>query len=186
MAKRKVLYVTYDHPAVHPGGAQQHALELYEAMRASDEFEPMLLAYYQSGTRNTLTARGAAPFGRVTVDDPNQYFLFARRSIADALHFTSSNKDIPNHFFRDFLLAHKPDIIHFQCVLFLGHELFRAAKTTLPEAPIVHTLHEYMAICPTWTMVTTSDQLCSESSPRRCHACFPDRPAQYFAQRILY
>src|SRR5436190_15052702 len=93
MAKRKVLYVTYDHPAVHPGGAQQHALELYEAMRASDEFEPMLLAYYQSGTRNTLTARGAAPFGRVTVDDPNQYFLFARRSIADALHFTSSNKD---------------------------------------------------------------------------------------------
>jgi hypothetical protein len=37
MPKRKVLYVSHNHPAVRPGGAEAYALELYEAMRASDE-----------------------------------------------------------------------------------------------------------------------------------------------------
>ena len=30
--KRKVLYLSHNHPAVRPGGAEQYALELYEAM----------------------------------------------------------------------------------------------------------------------------------------------------------
>ena len=41
----KVLYVSHNHPAVRPGGAEQYALELYEALRAADDFEPFFLAW---------------------------------------------------------------------------------------------------------------------------------------------
>ena len=44
MTKRKVLYVCHGHPRIRPGGAEAYALELYEAMRDSPRFEPLLLA----------------------------------------------------------------------------------------------------------------------------------------------
>ena len=44
MSKRRVLYVLHNHPTVHPGGAEAYALELYEAMRSSEQFEPLLVA----------------------------------------------------------------------------------------------------------------------------------------------
>jgi len=39
-----VLYVVHNHPAVMPGGAETYALELYEAMRDSGRYDPLLLA----------------------------------------------------------------------------------------------------------------------------------------------
>ena len=35
--KTKVLYVLHNHPTLHPGGAEAYALELYEALRESEE-----------------------------------------------------------------------------------------------------------------------------------------------------
>jgi glycosyltransferase involved in cell wall biosynthesis len=186
MTRLKVLFVTYDHPSVQAGGAQQHALELYEAMRTTPENDPYLLSYYQLGIRRLPRGEMAVPFGRVNSDDPHQYFLFGKPPVLHHIHYTSHSKGLFIHHFRDFLLEHRPDIIHFQCLLFLGHELFRVTRNVLPNVPIIHTLHDYMAMCQTWTMLTTSGNLCNESSPSRCHRCYPQQSLNYFARRKRY
>ena len=50
-------------------------------------------------------------------------------------------------FFRDFLLAQRPDIVHVQHTIFLGYDVLRVIRNTLPDVPIVYTLHEYLPIC---------------------------------------
>ena len=74
MAKTRVLYVLHNHPTLFPGGAEQYALELFEALRGSDEIEPLLLARI---TRTHMPQGNLrlTPFS--TVDgEPDQYFLF--------------------------------------------------------------------------------------------------------------
>jgi glycosyltransferase involved in cell wall biosynthesis len=48
-------------------------------------------------------------------------------------------------------------------------------KNACPDAKIVMTLHEYIAICRNnGQMIKTDGQLCYRYSPRDCHLCFPD------------
>ena len=89
-------------------------------------------------------------------------------------------------FFRDFLLAQQPDIVHFQHTIFLGYDILRVTRNTLPDVPIVYTLHEYLPICHRdGQMVRTQPRgdLCQEESPRRCHECFPEISPQTFYMR---
>jgi hypothetical protein len=67
----RVLYIAHSHPSQEPGGAQQYALELYEALRASEEFEPVLLARAVS---KEIPPHLGTPI-RLVNRDPNQYFI---------------------------------------------------------------------------------------------------------------
>ena len=40
-------------------------------------------------------------------------------------------------FFRDFLLGQRPDVIHFQHTRFLGYDMLRVARNTLPDVPLL-------------------------------------------------
>src|SRR6266542_6539038 len=51
MSKTKVLYVMHNHPTLFPGGAEVYALELFEALRGSDEIEPLLMARISRASR---------------------------------------------------------------------------------------------------------------------------------------
>ena len=98
---------------------------------------------------------------------------------------TSRDKSLYTSHYRDFLLAHRPDVVHFQHTLLLGYDMVRATKNVLPDAPIFFTLHEFGAICHrSGQMVRTgTDELCLEESPRRCHECFPEVTPQMFFLR---
>jgi glycosyltransferase involved in cell wall biosynthesis len=184
MTKRKVLYVCHGHPRIRPGGAEAYALELYEAMRDSPRFEPLLLARtgkphsnvgrYHEGT--LLTGVG---------DDPNQYFFHSEYSDFDWFLGTTRNKEVVTRYFSDFLAAYRPEVLHFQHTLFIGYEAIRAARNLLPESAIVYTLHEFLPICHRQGQMLRvgSEEPCSEESPRRCHECFPDIPPQEFFLR---
>jgi glycosyltransferase involved in cell wall biosynthesis len=183
MSKKKVLYVVHTHPAIRPGGAEGYALQLYDAMRSSDEFEPIVLA--RSGSPQTTTYDH--PNSPVTMvgDDPNQFLFETDGSDYEWFFGTSSNKVPLTRYYRDFLLAHRPDVVHFQHTLHLGLDMIRVTRNVLPNAAILHTLHEYLAICyRDGQMVRTDeDQLCLEESPRRCHQCFPAIPTRDFFLR---
>src|SRR5918999_217024 len=184
MPKRKVLYVCHNHPSVRPGGAEAYALELYEAMRASDEFEPIFVA--RSGPPVSTVSRPHEGTLFTTInEDPNQYLFYTDVSDFNWLFMTSPHKDVYVKYFREFLVAYQPDIVHFQHTLFLGYDLIRETRNTLPDTPIVYTLHEYVPICHrNGQMVRTkSQELCHESSPRRCHECFPEISQQAFFMR---
>lgn len=188
MAERpKLLFVCHNHPTLRPGGAEGYALDLYEAIRDNGEFEALLLA--RAGPP-VSPAPGEDPVAppRGINGDPNQYLFNVDLSNYDWLRGRPASKDVFIGFFHDFLLEHRPDVIHFQHTLFIGYEAVRVARSTLPDAAIVYTFHEYLPICHRdGQMVRTlNNELCSESSPRRCNECFPEISPQTFFMRKRY
>jgi len=185
MARRKVLYVSHNHPAVRPGGAETYALELHEAMRARDRYESIFLAKAGPPIASTRRPHEGTLLSAVSSSDPNQYFFHTDCTDYDWFLGTSPNKDQLVKFYDEFLRAIQPDVVHFQHTLFFGYDILRQTRNTLPRAPIVHTLHEYLPICHRQgQMLRTSDEeRCAEESPRRCHECFPQYTPQAFFMR---
>jgi glycosyltransferase involved in cell wall biosynthesis len=183
-APLKVLYVSHNHPTLHPGGAEAYALELYEAMRDEPGVEALLLARIGSNVARQRVAHPGTPFSSVN-DDPNQYFVFTETEHFDFLNLTSRDKSLYSRHLTDFLLAHRPDVVHLQHTHFIGLDLLGQIRRVLPEARIVYTLHEFLPICHRdGQMVRTfSSELCPEASPRRCHECFPALSEQAFFLR---
>jgi glycosyltransferase involved in cell wall biosynthesis len=183
MSKRKVLYVVHNHPSVRPGGAEAYALELYEGMRESGSYEPIFVAKGGPPISEMRAPHAGTRLARVNTD-PNQYFFHTEGFDYDWLNGTSRNKDIYVRHWADFLAACRPDIVHFQHTLFFGYDILRQTRNSLPDAPIVYTLHEYLPICHReGQMLRTNNELCSEESPRRCHECFPNVSPQDFFLR---
>jgi glycosyltransferase involved in cell wall biosynthesis len=180
----KVLYVAHNHPTLHPGGAEAYALELYEGMRETPGVEPVLLARIGSNVARQRVAHPGTPFSSVN-DDPNQYFVFTETEHFDFFTLTSRDKSLYSQHLTNFLLAQQPDVVHLQHTHFIGVDLLSQIRRVLPEARIVYTLHEFLPICHRdGQMVRSfSSELCSESSPRRCHECFPQISEQSFFLR---
>ena len=163
-----------------------YALELYEAMQTLGEFEAIFLARIGSDVLTQRRPHPGTPFSSVD-GDPNQYFFFTETAQFDSFYMTLRDKDAYTIHFNEFLLAHQPDVVHFQHTHYLGFDLIRQTKNTLPNAIIVYTLHEYMPICHHHGyMIRTPSQkqeLCHRASPRRCHECFPEISPQAFFMR---
>jgi glycosyltransferase involved in cell wall biosynthesis len=181
----KVLYVSHNHPTLHPGGAEAYALELYEAMRERPGVEPLLLARIGSNVAHQRSGHPGTPFSTVSGDDPNQYFVFTETEHFDFFNLTSRDKELYSRHLTDFLLAHRPDVVHLQHTHFIGLDLLGQIRRVLPHAAIVYTLHEFLPICHRdGQMVRTmNNELCDEASPRRCHECFPQQSEQAFFLR---
>src|SRR6478609_9422424 len=180
----KVLYVSHNHPTLHPGGAEAYALELYEGMRETPGVEPVLLARIGSNVARRRVAHPGTPFSSVN-DDPIQYFVFTETEHFDFFTLTSRDKSLYSQHLTNFLLAQQPDVVHLQHTHFIGVDLLSQIRRVLPEAKIVYTLHEFLPICHRdGQMVRSfSSELCGESSPRRCHECFPQISEQSFFLR---
>ncbi len=182
--KKKVLYVVHNHPAFSPGGAEIYALDVYEQMKSSQDFEPVLLA--RTGPQNGL--RGWPHPGLRLArfnSDPNQYLIYSDPTEFDWFYGVSRTKDLVVRHYREFLLAIQPDVVHFQHTAGLGYDLIRETRNTLPNAAIVYTLHEYLPIClHDGQMVRRrSLELCRGESPAACRQCYPDTPASSFFLR---
>jgi glycosyltransferase involved in cell wall biosynthesis len=180
----KILYVSHNHPEIRPGGAEGYALDVYEGVRDAGEFEPVLLS--RSGPPISIGTRyhEGRPITLVN-DDPHQYFFYTDMSEWDWVFGRSPRKSALTRFFREFLLEQKPDLVHFQHTMYMGYDILRVTRNTLPDVPIVYTLHEYLPICHhNGQLVRTTDgSLCDHDSPRRCHECFPRISQQTFFMR---
>jgi glycosyltransferase involved in cell wall biosynthesis len=182
--KSKVLYVLHNHPALVHGGSEAYTMNVYEAIRQSGEFEPMLVA---RATRAAAPQPGrdlAARFAQYG-DDPNQFLMFVEEDEYDKLFMRSRSKSILTRDFDYFLRTHRPDVVHIQQTLFIGSDLISAVRRALPEAAIACTLHEYLPICNHYGQLlrTNGRELCLEASPRRCNECFPEITPQTFFLR---
>jgi glycosyltransferase involved in cell wall biosynthesis len=179
-----VLYICHNHPAVRPGGAEAYALELHHSMRDSDAFIPIFLA--KNGPPLSQVARPHLGTLVSLVDgSPDEYFLYTDGYDYDWTFGTSPYKELYTRHLRAFLQAVEPDVVHVQHTMFFGYDLLREIRNSVPAAPIVYTLHEFMPICHRQGQMvrTTTEEPCSEASPRRCHECFPDISPQTFFMR---
>jgi glycosyltransferase involved in cell wall biosynthesis len=187
LRKHKLLLISSNHLAITPGGLESYTMELYEAFRRSDEFEPMFLARTGQPFTDSSPYHGWSPLAMVN-KDPNQYLFYTDAFGAqwDTLFGRWKDKQVLTRFFRDFLLTVQPDIVNFQHLSRLGYDAIRVTRDTLPDVPIVYTIHEYLPICHRdGQMVRTmNNELCSRESPRRCHECFPEiSPQQFFMRK---
>jgi glycosyltransferase involved in cell wall biosynthesis len=185
MSPRTVLYVSHNHPVIRPGGAEAYAFELHEAIRDETDWESMFLA--RTGPPFSTSSRYHEGTLLTGVDDrdPGQYFFYTELNDFDWLLNSTREKSTITTHFREFLLAQRPDVVHFQHTLFIGLEAIREARNTLPDAAIVYTLHEFLPICHRHGQMlrATDEEPCLEESPRRCHECFPEVPPQEFFMR---
>lgn len=184
MSDLRVLFVAHNHPTLHPGGAEAYALELYEAMREAPGVEPLLLARIGSNVARRRVAHPGTPFSAVN-GDPGQHFIFTETEHFDFFTLTSRDKALYSRHLTDFLLAHRPDVVHLQHTHFIGLDLLSQIRRVLPDAAIVYTLHEFLPICHRdgQMLRTPGNDLCTEASPRRCNECFPELSPQAFFLR---
>jgi glycosyltransferase involved in cell wall biosynthesis len=183
-AMPKVLYVSHNHPSNRPGGAELYAHELFRAIRDDGEFQATFLAKAgppmssmqaaHRGTRLALNGEGS-----------EEYFLYTDRGEIDLVFGVARDLSLYTHEWRSFLQATRPDVVHFQHTLFLGYDMVRETRNTLPDVPIVYTLHEFLPICHHNGQMVRVDsyELCDHASPRRCNQCFPHIPVARFYLR---
>jgi glycosyltransferase involved in cell wall biosynthesis len=178
---RTVLYVLHNHPSVMPGGAETYAVELFNAMKGSADYKPVLVA-----RTGPPVSRGRRAHEGTLLESagngPDEYYFHTDLDEYDWFLSSSRNKASYTRYFRDLLTAYRPDVVHFQHTLFIGYDVLRETRRTLPDCKIVYTLHEYLPICHnSGQMMTTGGELCHQATPRRCNECFPDiSPQQFF------
>jgi glycosyltransferase involved in cell wall biosynthesis len=186
MSKTKILYVLHNHPAIFPGGAEMHALELFEALAASDAIDPILVARADLRQARESGLYAGATF-RTVEGDPQQYFMFTEFEAFDPVLGTSSAKSLYSLDFAEFLRAQRPAVVHFQHTHMIGYDVVTVTRRVLPRTPIVYTLHEFLPIClREGQMIRTErkdNQLCTHASPRRCNECYPGISPQHFFLR---
>lgn len=182
--KRRVLSICHNHPSVRPGGAEAYAYELHRSLVASPDYDPVFLAKGGPPVGYSGSVHGGTCFGPTGQGD-DEYFFYTDGYDFDYLFGTQPGKDFYTRHFRSFLEAYVPQVVHFQHTLFLGYDMIREVRNTLPDAPIVYTLHEYLPICHrNGQMVRTgTEELCDRATPRRCHECFPAISPQTFFLR---
>jgi glycosyltransferase involved in cell wall biosynthesis len=125
----------------------------------------------EPGNAPTLFKPGAIITG---FDQRENEYLFLSDSFEHTWYRNVNVRAI--HWFGEFLREQKPDVIHFHHFMTLGLDLFLMARKVLPEARLVMTLHEMLAICKAnGHMVRRTDgTLCTRASPVRCSQCFPN------------
>ena len=108
MSRKRVLYVLHNHPVTRPGGAEAYALELYEAMRESPEFEPVLVARVGPHQHVQNLARPGTLFSRVDAEDPDQYFVYTDAGGYDWFLGTFPDKSLYTMYWKHLLQSFRP------------------------------------------------------------------------------
>lgn len=159
----KIVYVSYLHPSIAPGGAQQVAYEMFQASlkRGHDAYFIAAL----EANHDQIYGKPGAPIVPVQGEE-RQYFYFPQ--YYDFLHLSVGDwRSI--QFFRELIERIKPDVIHFHHYHRVGVESIRAARIAAPDAVICFTFHEMMAICMADGQMVKrgSRDLCRLASPVR-------------------
>jgi glycosyltransferase involved in cell wall biosynthesis len=176
-AKLRVLVASHSHPEITKGGAEIAAFQLYRGIASRTDCAAWFLGCDGRQARSDIPI--SQPFG-------TQDFLYSGGEF-DWLKFANRDPRFPEAF-TDLLMELSPDVVHFHHYSRVGVEAFWHVKQALPDAKIVVTLHEYLAICNHYgQMVTRPHQnLCYHSTPARCVECFQELQESDFFLRKRY
>jgi glycosyltransferase involved in cell wall biosynthesis len=170
----RILIIAHGHPDFSQGGAELAAYQLFQHFRSSAKCDAWFLACHQepglSRPGSAFAVRGEDQ-REILYDQSTDYFDFS----ANNLRYLAF--DLPA-----LLREIGPDVVHFHHYVNVGVETFRVVRNELPQARILLTLHEFLAICNRQgQMLKTNGKLCQRSHPQDCHLCMPERlPPDYF------
>ncbi len=173
----RTLVVAHGHPSSSPGGAEIAAHNLHRALDAHPDFRSSFLARAST----PFPVHGGTPFSGTGAASE----ILFHNATHDRFLFSQTDDARVWRDFGDVLDAVRPDIVHFHHYVGLGLELIGEVRRRLPDAAVLLTLHDYMAICHNQgLMVRTRDgALCHASGASACAGCFRDRTPQDFLLR---
>lgn len=178
-----VLYLAQSHAEIRAGGSEVHARELYAAMRARPGVQPFLLARTGAPYANTPRPHEGTLTSVLHADDPGQHLFHHDDTGYDHFQGRHATKEHLTVFLHRFLTEVQPDVVHVHQTSFLGYDVLRQIRNSLPHAVIIHTLHDYLPMCSRdGQLLRTGDhERCLQASPRRCNECFPHiAPREFF------
>lgn len=175
----RIVYVSYLHPAVAPGGAQQVAYELFQASLRKGHDAYFIAALEQD--HDAIFGKPGAPIVPVQGAE-REYFYFPQSY--DFLHLSVGDWRSVD-FLRDLIVRLAPEVVHFHHYHRVGVESFRAARLAVPDAVICLTFHEMMAICMADGQMVkrNSRELCHSASSIACNKCFPELRPEFVTLR---
>jgi glycosyltransferase involved in cell wall biosynthesis len=175
----KILVASHSHPQLSKGGSEIAAFQLFTALQSRSGYESWFLGCVRDPAKQKLGTTLSQPFSE------REYLYSA--GVFDWFKFANQDPKFPGEF-RELLKRLQPQIVHFHHYLNLGVEAFLLVREVLPQARIILTLHEFLAMCHNYGQMVTrqSRSLCHESSPMRCAGCFVDQEAADFFLRNRY
>ncbi|WP_149537137.1 glycosyltransferase [Siccirubricoccus phaeus] len=177
--KLRVLTMSHMDPRVSRGGAEIAAFQLYTKLQADPNVEAFFLAAAPGRIGERLGVRLTQPFGP-------QEWVYVGHGFDHGIH-ANGDPEFPPEFL-ELLGKLQPDIVHLHHYTNFGVEALLHIRRAAPQAKIVLTLHEYLAICNHFGQMVKrpSFALCEKASPRDCHRCFPEKPEPDFFLRELF
>jgi glycosyltransferase involved in cell wall biosynthesis len=175
----RIVYVSYLHPAIVPGGVQQLAYELFEASERQGHH-----AYFIAAPdENHRAVYGKSNTPIVPMAGAERQCLYFPQGY-DELNLSIGDKR-SIRFFRELIKRLHPDIVHFHHVHRIGVESIRAARLAAPDAILSLTFHDMTAICMAdgAMLKRPSRELCQAASGQACSECFPNLAPEFVASR---
>lgn len=175
---KRILVAAHNHPALHPGGTEIFAHDLFRAYQRAGH-EALFLGATNQIHREIRPGTSFQAIGSAG-DEVLLWSGHFDRFFMSQIDLYGVVPDL-TELLRDF----RPDVVHIHHLLLLGAEFPHIVRRTLPDCRIVMTLHDYYPLCHhDGLMVRTSGkELCHKSAPDRCHACFKDIPLDRFVLR---
>lgn len=175
----RVLILSHLHPAVSRGGAEIAAYQMYKELKAA----PGVTAWFMAGDGGKVAPPLGAPIFQPFGDDE---YVCASAGYSHFQH-ASRNTEMPREL-EALLKELRPNVVHFHHFANLGLEFFLYVRRALPEARIIVTLHEFLAICNHFGQMMKRPSLspCYGASPRDCARCFPEYSDNDFFMRELF
>ncbi|EBU7498045.1 glycosyltransferase, partial [Salmonella enterica subsp. enterica serovar Typhi] len=178
----RVLVVSLFHPDIVRGGAQRVAYDLFLGLREAGH-DAYFLGTVMPENAPALYKSGAWITG--FNGQVNEFILLQR----DYDYFWHRAKDASSiERIADFLTKLAPDTVHLHHFFTFGMEIIPLIRRVLPEARIILTLHEFLAICYADGQMRKrgSKALCNRASPWDCHRCFPEIGPELFFLKSRY
>jgi glycosyltransferase involved in cell wall biosynthesis len=177
----RVLIISHGHPAFSIGGAEVASHNLFRALEATDGID----AFYLARAPAALPRHDDTPLMSLRQGERE---TFLHTEAWDQFWLSNGGIADLQGAFADYLRHVRPDVVHFHHVIGLGVEAIVQVRSVLPDAAIVITFHEYLAICLNHgQMVKTSrNALCSGASPAECASCFPQYSPGLIFQREMF
>ena len=159
----KVVVISHAHPIFSKGGGELAAYYLWQGLNNHPDHEAWFIGRGQPELMHKFTTLASV--------GERDYLLSGNSTIE---HLTATTNLDANNDLSQLLRDIEPDVVHFHHYVHVGIETIRLVKNVCPQAKILMTLHEYIAICQNnGQMVKTDGRLCHQYSPKECHLCFP-------------
>lgn len=176
----KVLYLVHGHEQFSIGGAENAAFSLFREAQDHPEVEAWILSAVH-------TSKGVLAHGELrSVEGTDREYLIG--TSCEWFRFTNTHISSLKRGLHRLLQHVRPEIIHLQHYVHFGIDVIPLLQSLCPEAKIVVTLHEYLALCMhNGQMVTTGQlKLCNQATPLACSMCYPEHNTSDFFLRHHY